>query len=219
MVSLRPIRGSLLLALAAFLLTCGAARATDIYSTTLSIPTTAPTQFGRLLRSGVPSRWSTQKPFPGVIDAVIAYHFTTLDLDVAALEASYSYSPYLQITFASPYATTFLSAYSGSFSPLDLASNYLGDEGTSGDSPGGARVFQLVVPRDTHLVLVLNESFPYGGVGLPGNVLIQAFADTNDDDLSVAPVPEPATWSLVAPGLALLVIARSKKKVANCQAA
>ncbi len=205
------ISASRLLTRSAFCLACtasltGLAEATTLLDTSIQIGANTPMQLGRLSRSGVPSDWSSSKVFPGVINTTTPYHYATFDLDIAALESGYSYSPYLQITFDSTSATTFLSAYLGAYDPTNLATHYLGDEGSSGNAFGtDPSTFQLVVPSSPHLILVLNESSTNGGLNMPGGLLIEAFADTEYTDLAVAaPVPEPATWAFLAGGLALL---------------
>jgi hypothetical protein len=136
-------------------------------------------------------------------------------LDLGTLESAYSsYGAYIQISFDSTAATTFLSAYMNSYSPPDLTSNYLGDPGFSGNFFGVDPVFfQVIVPSTNHLMLVLNESAPNGGINLPGSVLVEAFVDTEFTDLPVsAPVPEPGTWALLACGMALLVARRAERQ-------
>ena len=195
--------------MAALFMMCGVAKATVIYTGVMTIGATDPTQLGRLSRNGEPSDWSTSKAFPGVINTGISYHYTTLDLDLSALESAYSsYGAYLQINFDSTAATTFLSAYLNSYSPFNLATNYLGDAGFSGNSFGNPLFFQVVVPSTNHLMLVLNESTSGGGLNLPGGLVVEAFVDTAFTDLP-APVPEPGTWALLACGMALLVARRA----------
>src|SRR5438132_8746459 len=99
MISLRKFCGCSLLWLAAFFLTCGLAEATLLYENPLTITGADPTQLGRLSRSGIPSDWSVAKPFPGVINPATSYHYTTIDLDLDALEAPYvAYGGLIQIS-------------------------------------------------------------------------------------------------------------------------
>ena len=58
------------------------------------------------------------------------------------------------------------------------------------------------MPSGHHLILVLNETAA-NGLNQSGNVLVEAFSDTNYTDL-----PEPRTLELLACGLALLLAAR-----------
>jgi hypothetical protein len=211
MASSRKILGCSIAWLAALLLTSGAAVATPIFSATSSISAGDPTQLGRLSRNGLPQDWSGSEPFPGALNLATSYHYTTLDLDLASLMAPFTaYGPFLQISFDSFAATTFLSAYLDAYDPTDFAANWLGDPGTSGNFFGTDPVFfQVVVPAGHHLILVLNESSPNAGLDLPGNILVEAFADTEYTDLTPGTgVPEPRTLNLLACGLALLVAAR-----------
>jgi len=203
MVSLRKFCACSLMGMTAFFFTYGVAQATLIFADTISVTAGDPTQLGRLSRNGIPQDWSGGEAFPGVINPATSYHYMTLDLDVAALENT-SYGAFLQISFDSTAATTFLSAYLDSYDPLNLATNWLGDAGTSGNFFGvDPLFFQVVVPSGHHLILVLNESATNGGLNLPGNVLVEAFSDTNYTDL-----PEPRTLELLACGLAVLLAAR-----------
>jgi hypothetical protein len=195
-------------ALAASVLLCGLAQATVIFSGSLEIGAGDPTQLGRLSRNGVPQDWSNGEPFPGVINPAVSYHYTTLDLDLGALEAGYAFGGFLQIIFDSTFTTTFLSAYLTSYDPTDLSSHWLGDPGTSGNYFGvDPLFFQVVMGSTDHLILVLNESLPGGGLDLPGLITIEAYSDTEFTDL-VRATPEPHVLLLLACGLALLMLAR-----------
>jgi hypothetical protein len=79
----------------------------------------------------------------------------------------------------------FLSAYLDAYSFSNEATNWLGDAGTSGNSFGVGPLFiQVVVPSGDDLVLVLNETTTNGGLNLPGDVTVEAFADAEFTDLS-----------------------------------
>jgi hypothetical protein len=209
MVSLRKVCGCSLVWMAAFVLTCGAAEATPIFAATSSVSAADPTQLGRLSRNGIPQDWTGTEAFPGVINAATSYNYTTLDLDLTALMAPYTaYGAFLQISFDSIVATTFLSAYLDVYDPLNLATNWLGDPGTSGNYFGVDPVFfQINVPAGHHLILVLNTTSS-AGLGMPGDILVEAFSDTEYTDLVPRSVPEPITLQLLMCGLAALLAAR-----------
>ena len=214
MISLRKFCRSSIAWIATLCLMCGFANATVIDTETLTLTSADPTQMGRLNRNGIISDWSGPKPFPGVVNPATPYHYITCDLDVGALEAGlgFSYGGFIQIDFDSTAATTFLSAYLDAYSPSNLAANYLGDEGASGNFFGvDPRFFQVVVPSGHDLVLVFNETTTNGGLNLPGDVTVEAFADTLFTDLSPlspAPVPEPSTLSLLMCGIAFAAARR-----------
>ena len=200
------------IAMVAFFLMGGLAQATTISIDTMSVSTSDPTQLGRISRNGVPGDWSVNPAvFPGVINATTSYHYSTLDLDLDALEAGlgFSYGGFVQLEFDSVSTTTFLSAYLDSYNPANLAANYLGDPGTSGNFFGTDPLFfQVIVPAGHDLILVLNETTPNGGLNMPGIVTVEAFSDTNFTDL--AAVPEPGTLALVGCGVAALLNRRRK---------
>ena len=199
----RSALGGLVMGLAAL-----SAHATDIYSGTLTLASTDPTQLGRLSRNAIPQDWSGTEAFPGTINTTTTYHYKVLDLNIAALESALgvAYGGFLQVTIESTAATTFLAGYLNTYNPTSattLATTWLGDEGGSGDYFGNdPRTFQVSVNSGGHLLLVLNESTTGGGVGLPASILVEGFSDTLYTDLT--PVPEPASWLFMASGLALM---------------
>jgi Subtilase family/PEP-CTERM motif len=194
--------------IAVLFLICGAAHGAVIFTDVMTIGAGDPTQLGRISRNGVPSDWSGLKAFPGVINTTTSYHYTVLDLNLAALEFPLAYDAYIQIDVDSSYLTTFMSAYLNSYNPLNLAANYLGDAGSSGNFFGADTLFfQFFVPYGNNLELVLNETTTNGGVGLPAGVTVEAFVDsgyTDADATNASTVPEPGTWVLLALGMAFL---------------
>jgi len=196
---------------AAVLASAASAQATDLYTGTLTLTASSPSQLGRLSRSGVPSDWSVVKTFPGVINPALQYAYTTLTLDLASIAASQGlvYAPFIQISIDSTSPNTFFSGYSNTYDPLNQATNYLGDAGASSNPfPGSPRFFQLVVPSTQKLVLVMNESTTGLGLNAPASILVEAFADTLYTNLSA--VPEPATGAMLALGIATLAAMRRR---------
>jgi hypothetical protein len=204
-----------------FFLICGLAHGTPIFIGDMTITPVDPTQLGRISRDGVPSDWSGPKTFPGVLNPATSYHYTMLDLDLSALVAPSVSDLYIQISIDSNSTFTFLSAYENTFNPVDISSNYLGDPGFSGNFFGTDPLFfQIVVPYNDHLVLVLNETTNNGlGLFSPAGVLVEAFADTSYTDVPIqtspAPVPEPGTWTLLACGLAFLTVHRFRRRASS----
>src|SRR5258708_37369734 len=99
----------------------------------------------------------------------------------------------------------FLSAYAGSYDPLHPGTNYLGDEGSSGNLFGtDAASFQIIVPTGQDLILVLNETL--GGAnsassfGQLTNLDVERFIDTEFDDPPAGPSAVPQASHLYSPG-------------------
>src|SRR5450631_2907108 len=122
----------------------GMAHAAVLYTNSITILSTDPTQFGRLSRNGTPADWSFQEPFPGVINPTTAYHYEALSILVP------SWLNYLQISIDSNNANIFASLYDTSYHPtavlpnLGLDVHYMGDEGGSGNFFGNPAFFQVV---------------------------------------------------------------------------
>lgn len=175
--------------------------------TTISDALTAAdsTMLGRISRDGVASEWSTSKPFPGVANPAVTYSYALYIVPI-------SIAPYVQVSVDDPLASIFVSAYWGSFAPAPgpVATNYLGDAGSSGNPFGSPRFFQVLAPSPGNLVLMVSNVLPAGGgLGDPFSILVEGFTDTLYSD----PVPEPLTGALVAGGLALLAVARKRTSV------
>lgn len=213
MVSLRKfLNGSVVLLAALFLVSEGA-NANALYNGSMSVSGSDPTQVGRLNRQGTPQDWSGGAPSPLVTNPGTSYHYSTLTLDVTALEAPFgAYGGYLEISVDSPGSATFFSAYLDSYNPNSLLTNWLGDPGSSGLYFGvDTLYFQIFVPEGHDLVLVLNETVTNAGLNQIANFTIDAFADTNYTEIAPAStVPEPATLLLVVVCLAAIA---SKRKV------
>jgi hypothetical protein len=189
-------RIGMLFALAMFV---GAAHAIPLLDVTSSLTADDPTQLGRLLRDGTGSDWSTQSPFPGVINPTVSYHYHTFTVNVQT-------TSFIQVLVDSLSADLFASAYLGTYQPdpsapdMGLSFNYLGDAGTSGNFFGTDPLFfQVIVPAFSQLVLVVNDTNALQtGLGQPFRLLVEGFTDTNFTD----PVPEPATLALLLIALA-----------------
>jgi hypothetical protein len=204
-----------LLALSAMagLLVCTTTRAAVLLDTTAALSAADPTQLGRLSRNGVSSDWSTAKPFPGVINTGISYHFRTFTVDPNVLG-----TPFIQVSVDDPQSAIFISAYLDSYSPSSvppnngLDTNYLGDTGQSGNNFGNPAFFQVIVPAGHLLVLAANDVIGNGGgLGQTFGLLVEGFIDTEFTDPAAA-APEPSTAVLSATGLAILALARVRAR-------
>ena len=175
------------------------ANAIPLLDVTSSLTADDPTQLGRLSRNGIPSDWSMQSPFPGVLNPAVSYHYRTYEIDVQT-------TSFVQVLIDSLSIDLFASAYLGMYQPdagapnLGLSTNYLGDAGVSGNSFGTDPLFfQVVVPAFSKLVLVINDaSALQAGLNQPFRLLVEGCLDTEFTE----PVPEPAMLALFAIGLA-----------------
>lgn len=177
-----------------------------------ALKATDPTQLGRLSRNGVPSDWSSQEAFPGVLNPTISYHYETFAIPSSPF-------PYLQISFTdfSGAANTFASAYLNTYNPNSTVTNrglnvnYLGDAGTSYFGATTA-AFQVVLPASSRLVVVVNDTSATGvGVGQNFDLIVEGFYDTQFND-TTPPVPEPATMVLSGAGFIVAACAAYRRK-------
>lgn len=191
-------------------LATASANATVIFSTNGNLTANDPTQLGRLSRNGVPQDWAGIEPFPGVINPTAIYHFHTYLINVGL-------TPFIQINFDSNAATTFVSAYQTTYNPGNLATNWLGDAGGSGNFFGfDPRFFNVVAALNSQLVVVINEPTPNGGLGsdFPFGLLVEGFCDRDftDAPCQVTTVPEPSTLMLSFAAVSGLVIGRRRRR-------
>ena len=192
------------------LLATGQATAEPIFDTGLSAFAGAGTQFGRLSRDGTPSDWATAKVFPGVTGAPSARAYETFTVDSGIYR-------FLQIQLDDPASLLFASAVPA-FTPVNVApnygldTNYLGDAGSS-QPFGNPSFFQIVVPRHTNVVIVLN-SITGAGTGTPFDLLVEGFFDVNYNDITTGPdpaLPEPSSMALLGTSALLFAVRRRKK--------
>jgi hypothetical protein len=193
-------------ALVMTLVTASSARATTILDVSSALTLTDPIQVGRLSRNGLPQDWSHGEAFPGVINTTTAYHYHAFLVNVGITQ-------FVQIEADSASVNTFVAAYDTSYLPNSAGSpnfgfnvNWLGDAGFSGNLfPGDPAFFQVLVPWNHNLLIVINNSGAGNlGVGDPFHLLVEGFIDTEFTD--PPPVPEPATIVLGASGLALITL-------------
>lgn len=195
--------------LAGLLLLASSLAAPSAQAVTVSISASDPIQLGRLSRNAITQDFAGDEPFPGVINPATPYHFHAYSLNVGL-------TPYVDVFIDSPSATVFYSGYLGSYHPNNLATNWLGDEGSSGGffSATDPGFFDVFVGLNNTLVLVVNESITNGGLNMPPvGLFITGYTDaafSNPVDLtpllsaSATVIPEPSTAALF--GVSLVVL-------------
>jgi len=185
--------GTLLVALVIATVGHNPASAVEIFETSGELTASDPTQLGRLSRNGVPQDWTGGESYPGVLNPTTSYHYQTFDIPITN-------APYVQISFDSISANTFVSAYLDSYA----LANWLGDAGRSGNFFGvDPLFFQVIVPVGHDLILVVNQTSTGGaGLGDPFSILVEGFVDTEYTDPVTAAVPEPSTWAMMMLGFA-----------------
>ena len=194
--------------MAVLLLATGSAQALPLLDVTSALTLSDSTQVGRLSRNAMPQDWAGDELFPGVINTSTTFHYHAFLINVGL-------APFIQINMDSESGNTFVSAYDTAYLPNSAASpnfgfdtNWLGDAGFSGNLfPGDPSFFQVVVPINHNLLVIVNNTLASnGGVGDPFRLLVEGFADTEFTE----PVAEPTTLVLCATGLVLLRMRRSR---------
>lgn len=149
-----------------------AAHANVLLDVSGSLSAGDPTQLGRLSRNGILQDWAGTETYPGAINLATVYHYHTYTIPVGAAR-------YVQVMFDSASANTFVSAYLSSYAPANLATNWVGDAGGSGNFFGtDPRYFNVLVPASSTLVVVVNETAA-GGVGAPFRLIVEGYVDVN----------------------------------------
>jgi hypothetical protein len=170
------------------------------------------TQFGRLSRDGVPSDWATPKDFPGAIGAPAARSYETFTVN------SDIYS-FIQIQLDDPASVLFVSAYLGSYTPVNVGPNYgldvnyLGDAGLS-QPFGNPSFFQIAVAPFTQIVIPINELNPGSGLGAGFQLLVEGFLDTDYNDEPTTTVPEPSSAILLGMAAAVVLAKGRRRRIA-----
>ena len=203
--------------LGSLILSGGLATADVLYTGTITLVNTDPTQLGRLSRDGIIPDWSFQKAFPGTINPTLSYHYEAISVFVP------NYLSFLQISIDSENLNSFASVYDTSYNPDPIAPNrgldvnYLGDAGVSGNFFGNPLFFQVVdqtaanSPSGGTVVVVLNETSTNGlGLNSPIGVLVEGFSDT-----AFNVVPEPATSAFLGVVFLALAVAYRRRALAG----
>jgi hypothetical protein len=186
---------------------------------TVSLTASDPLQLGRLSRNGVPQDFAGDEAYPGVVNPTTPYHFHAYSLNVGN-------TPFVEIIVDSLSTSVFYSAYRGSYHPSNMATNWLGDAGTSGNDFGTDPLyFDVFVGMNNTLVLLVNETLTNGGLNMPpAGLFITGYTDNSyDGAVDLTPllsgfalvIPEPSTLALFGlPLVALGFSARRRRKTA-----
>lgn len=209
----RYLFGILLLILAI----CSTGFAITLFDTgSTSLVSGDPTQSLRLSRNDVPADWSANKPFPGTAGSG-NYHYHTYTIPASQFVTT----PFVQLTVDDPTVSIFASAYLNSYDPTNKGTNYIGDEGFTGNpefilsfGPEDTGFFQVFVPPGNDLVVLVNDTLASnGGVGKPYRVLVEGFTDTeysNPSTPTPTPTPKPSP-----PAISIAVTPASIKEGKN----
>ena len=181
-----------------------AAGAEEISSFTATVTSASKTELGRPSRSGIQQTWFGSESYTGTINNTTTYYYNTYTFAAS----DFTGAPYVEISDYDTLKSTndFLVAYGGSYNPLSPGTNWLGDEGSSGNYFGtNARYFDVILPVGESLVLVFNNTGANGlGLNDPHLIDVSAYADTMYDDPTTPPVaatPEPASFITLGTGL------------------
>lgn len=194
----------------------GLAQGAVLFSGTISLSSTDPTQLGTLDSDFIIPNWAVPKSFPGTINSTTSYHYEAIPVVVP------NWLSFLQISIDSNNLNIYASVYDTSYHPDPLAPNngldinYMGDEGLSGNFFGNPAFFQVVDHTAANspsgfgtAIIVLNETVPNGGLNSPVGVVVEGFSDT-----SFNAVPEPVTATLLCAGALMLALRSRYSKLA-----
>jgi hypothetical protein len=180
--------------LAAYLLLFTASAYAQTNTIAGSLKSSDPTIAGsRLTRNGVYSTCAAPKAFPGTFGATgVHYHAYTLQAPTASTCLTVTYAPQCSEGTG---ANTFLSVYTTSFDPTNLATNYVSDMGNS-PNDGSSISNSFTIPAGARYVLVVN--------GIVASTSCSAYTITLSEPLPVelvsfsaapAPTGTALTWA------------------------
>lgn len=191
-------------------LSCGL-QADAVYdSGTVTFTGSESTLVRRPYRDAVPSDWSVVNPWPGLASNAGPFLYKTLNVPVI----SSTINTYVQVIVDDPGTAVFVSAYRDSFtlgSGSPTGTNYLGDEGSSGNLFGNPNFFSFVLPANSSLVLLVNTTTAGTTGGASFKINLEAFSSSDYDPLPSAAVPEPVNIGLSVSAIGLALLARRRQ--------
>jgi len=173
-----------------------------------SIASGDPTQTGRLVRDGVTSLCTTAKPYPGTNDTALGRRF-----DQYAIVNQNTATQCITASLTSGCGgNLFLVAYSGSYVPTDVQTNYLADDGQTSINTSSLMGFQIA-PGAT-VVLAVHETTAGAGCAsygllVEGNLCVPSSPSTttsipgggSSTSTSLAPGATTSTTNTLPPGV------------------
>jgi len=171
---------------------CGIAYADVIVNDAFTAASPITTQTGRITRNGVPSTCGVPKVYPGTFDAV-AHRFNAYTFQNNGPASCVTVT--LSTTDPVCSSNIFAVAYTPSFNPASIATNYLADTGSATGTPtvGFSLPMSFFAPANSPVVVDVVES---GGAGTC-TYTVQV------SNLATGPVPTMSQWGLLL--LALLL--------------
>ena len=180
------------------------------------------TQTDRLSRNGIPQDFYNDEVYPGTNTTAINVTGTFNYITVTLTPAQLAGGPYVQIELDSQGVGLFASAYTNSYNPPSASNpsgsfqtNFLGDEGSSGDpifttlvaNAPDVGYFGVTVPVGSSLVIVIATSGAVdptsniaAGAGTAYNLEVENFSTPAYGAVPAA-VPEPSSLAAFGAGL------------------
>jgi hypothetical protein len=162
-----------------------------------SVTASDPIQTGRLFRDSNPSMAGMNKPFPGVTSPGSPFRYDSY-VFVNPFAVSTAFTIQMSTTnVGNPPNNPFGVVYLGAFDPMNIATNYRADAGSSPTSTTGPVTFSFDIPAGAMFTFIINETL--SGSADQG--------DPSNYSFTLSPaVPEPSTYAFLASGLGFALV-------------